>query len=198
MGLWTAVAWGVDASKAPTMPLVAPVSVPSTWTVNCVLPKVVDAQGSALLVSAQFIYTKDIRCEISTWSDARVLEEWLAKGFLLRRQNGVVSLYDPRAEAFSTTLTTNSFPEFDWISVANFTGVEKVAGRECNVFREGGKSAAIDAETKLPVQLIFNGQTRTYTFGELEKPLMLPPALVEKIAEYQRLLRKVTVNRAPR
>ncbi len=186
-----------SGGEAPTPPFVASIPIPSNWTVTVGEPKSASSSATPRLVSSQFTYTASLRRAISVLSDGSRREDWLTKGYLITRQNNFLYLLDAKREPLSTPLSGQTFAEFGWISAANFTGKEKVRGHDCDLFRDGEMTAAIDTQTKLPVQLTTSGEVSVYNFGEPEV-LTLPSDCTERIASYRRERDKLTVNRAPR
>jgi hypothetical protein len=89
------------------------------------------------------------------------------------------------------------FKQFDWISKANFAGIEKRGGRDCLIFRASLAARASEApgvpspgappvqtvawtdlETRLPVAIEQDGQVSAYFFETLPAILLqLPPQL---------------------
>lgn len=189
--------WRVTTLRSiPSLPLHSPACEPSSQLPPA--PKTLGAADSPRLVSEEYSYDKDLRRQLSVWSDGRRREDWLLKGVLVTKQNGERYVLDAHFQPFTTPLSANAFVGFDWLAEPLFTGIEKVQGRTCQVFREGDKTAYIDAETKLPVQLVIAGRVRTYTFGEWKGPLILPSDLKDRLSAYDQQLKSMSVNRAPR
>jgi hypothetical protein len=97
-----------------------------------------------------------------------------------------------------TDFSKTDFPGLEWISAKNFTGVEKVSGRACLVFREplapdstiAGNAgspdrtiryAAIDYYSRLPVALAAGGVMQEYSF---EFPPQAAQTLPENVARF--------------
>jgi hypothetical protein len=84
--------------------------------------------------------------------------------------------------------TVSDFQGFDWISPASFTGIEKVGGRKCLIFKSTASFlgvshplvAATDLETRLPVQLQDGTLTTVYQFQTIGEAMQSPPENVQK------------------
>jgi hypothetical protein len=84
--------------------------------------------------------------------------------------------------------TASDFHGFEWISPANFTGIEKVGGKKCLIFRSTSSFlgvtsplvAATDLETRLPVQLQDGTMTTVYQFQAIGQTMQSPPENVQK------------------
>ena len=90
--------------------------------------------------------------------------------------------------------SSSDFSGFEWISAANFTGIQSIGGISCLVFKDtlltNGVSlqveAATDVKTRLPVRLI-NGQGQfTYAFLSPPSTEQTLPANVQKLIVDQR------------
>ena len=78
------------------------------------------------------------------------------------------------------------FPDFEWISAKNYTGIAKSNGRDCLTFRgeSGGtdpdmpslvSTATVDVETRWPLSLVLADETRTYVYAAAPGAPLVPP-----------------------
>ncbi len=123
---------------------------------------------------------------------------WLFNGFLVTRLPS-----SPVLNAVVSVEKAKDFPEFNWISRENFTGLKKVGPTECLSFKQdlppmtvlapvqfarenGGEMpktgpqmvpviAYIDVQTRTPVALVLDGEPRRYTIDPpLTTPIFVP------------------------
>ena len=68
------------------------------------------------------------------------MEKWYTNNEQYTRKSGSAEYFSARSNDFSNVNyayhSPTGFPGFDWISKKNFAGIEKVAGRECMVYRD--------------------------------------------------------------
>lgn len=87
-------------------------------------------------------------------------------------------------------------PGFDWVSPANYRGVQTIAGATCLVFRQGDTTVWVNADSRLPVQWVQGLETRKIAFhSSFTTQVTLPPdiaAMAKGIA-----LSKANSNRKP-
>jgi hypothetical protein len=97
----------------------------------------------------------------------------------------------------------SDFTGFDWISPKNYTGVEKVRGLDCYVFRSKIKAksastipeldmnpkekvevvACIDMKSLLPISLQSGESMTTYRYGQTPSAKLVPPANVQALID---------------
>jgi len=102
------------------------------------------------------------------------------------------SVPTPNYEDYSDS----DFQGFDWIKASNYTGIKEVGGRKCLVFqdtlKEGGgppinRTAHVDLETRLPVDVSVGGATRNYSFKTPPTAeLVFPPPVAQLLKNLQR------------
>lgn len=100
------------------------------------------------------------------------------------------------------------FPDVDWVSQKNFSGVQTVGKTQCIVFSDrlktGGKDdstvdavAYIDLETRLPV-LMKKDNIYTYQFGARPSAMQVPPAdVTEALERYRKRLQRAAATPIP-
>ena len=104
-----------------------------------------------------------------------------------------------------TDYSKSDFPDFDWITAGNYTGIQTCSGLTCIVFHDGpatlaspaanaaappvpvtGKTAYIEIKSRLPVRLEVDDVANYYQWEQPPPtPLTLPQGVQDKLAAIQ-------------
>lgn len=94
---------------------------------------------------------------------------------------------------FSEFLNFNEMtilPGFNWVSPANYRGIQTIVGSSCLVFQLGDTTVWVDAGSRLPVQWVRGNETRKIVFNSsFQTQVVLPP-------EIAAMARGIAVSRA--
>ncbi|XHR30647.1 MAG: hypothetical protein ACFUZC_08805 [Chthoniobacteraceae bacterium] len=128
------------------------------------------------------------------------LEEWWVNGVQVLCKKGDSALMVSRqvGEPFYMNYDETDFPDVGWLAADSYHGMQRVNGRQCLVFKKEDRVAWIDLATRLPMQFMENGVTRTYTF--LPRPdsaIVIPPNVWKEIVAVQ-VLKARADRHAPR
>jgi|GEM_PF-1776215 hypothetical protein len=169
------------------------------------------------------VKTGEIRQETMVFEGGKKEEIWEAPGTRLRK-----NAFDGKIHLETGVMRPDElgdFPEFSWIGKENFRGIKPVKGRPCLIFesrvqrgiledpRNGFQvpdadlsedafvtaTAAVDLETRLPVQLQWEDQTRTYEFRRPPaQKLVFPEEFARVLQQSLQRARSATAPLTPR
>ena len=189
-----------DSPTVPPGPLLKAAPSYAEWTVTVTEKRAAQSNPDTSPAGAsiskppkeQFTTTKtgDIRKVLHVMAPDLQNEKWLLEGYAVTLHKNTntqeVSLGVPNA-ADSPLV---DFPELNWISAKNFVGEQKVMGKNCLVFKgvttsdpempSSNATATIDAETRLPLALVLDEETRIFQFAPPPQAKLVPPPAVLK------------------
>lgn len=124
-------------------------------------------------------------------------DKWSVDGFqvsfLPNTQFPIISAPGITGGGYYTDFSNTDFSGFEWISASNYTGVQKVSGIDCYIFKSNIKlphtdglteaTAALDVKTRLPLSLVLGAAVTTYQYGSAPTAMLVPPANVKDLAD---------------
>lgn len=156
-------------------------------------------------VQTTITITGTIRHEERIFDKGDRLDQWANEQACVERIPGISQLNI----RIDNVLTQNNFPGFTWISKSNFIGIQKHQGTDCLVFSQRlyleqitlpehfdpamvsgeenkvNATAYIQVSTRYPIELTFDGETRSYTYLQAPSVMQVIPK------EFQAVLDKV-------
>ncbi len=193
--------------EPPSPPYIATVPPPASWTIRPATPPTPNPQVSTLK-EIRVAKTRDMKQEISLWSNGTESESWYVDTFVIYRQphfvKDDVAILEQRPDSTTNFFSTGDFSNLGWIGKDTFQRTETHKGKLCHYYENGNSAdfekipepirsqrqfatpkAWIDAKTRLPVAIEQGGilQEYSYTFGSPQS-LTLPPlfsARLEKL-----------------
>lgn len=128
------------------------------------------------------------------------LEGWWVNGVQVLRRKGdsVLVVARQTGEPYYMNYKDTDFPDIGWVAPDCYSGLQRVNGRQCLVFKKEGCIAWIDPETHLPVQVLENGIVKSYTFLQRPDAAIVVPPNVEKEISAVLALKARTDRHAPR
>lgn len=140
------------------------------------------------------IKSKNIYHIIENQSNGSILDKWYVAGMLIK--------FPPNTEKWSMSnsdinFSQTDFPELSWLSKENYTGVQKVNGKDAYAFKtqyviidENGhpetffRTATVDVETQWPIYFTDGPSAVTYQYGKPSSaPLSIPSKVSAVIAQ---------------
>jgi hypothetical protein len=190
------------ASQLPDGPLPAPAPDYSQWVVTFSNPEDKNKGPGSSSTSAMITTTKTgyiIHEEIVNGSGAK-LDEWHVGNTLYTKGSGSTLWNEARSGRSSSfeAFPASGFRNLDWVTRNSYVGTIVLAGHSCLVFVPERPQkldlsdpvqldalttyAFLDANSRLPVKVRFNGVTSIYQFKDppTEK-LTLPPDLTSQL-----------------
>lgn len=193
----------------------------SKWTVIYSYPESKPAKGGdspkagnpgpVRLATLTVTKTKNIYVEQKTYTDGSVKQSWrLGDMQICFSDFKTVNIYDrssfPSADGellanpeLYTDYSKTDFPGLEWVSARNYAGVQTLNDVECLVFRENppinpaNPTAYIDLQTRLPVRLVSQESTNTYTFDPTPPvPISLPPEIQQLLESRAKAIKSMT------
>jgi hypothetical protein len=123
--------------------------------------------------------------ELTTWTSGRREEKWTFGGVQLTTVNNgrsIVLIEAPTSEEPSpeySDFTRSDFPELQWVSVENYTGVQNHQGKPAYRFESAREretmTAFLSTETQLPFSFSMRDAERSYVFNPPPTAPLAPP-----------------------
>ena len=205
--------WTVT-SKSSTAPAAAAQASASPATAAVAVPGASPGQKQKPSPSDQttsVTKTKTIRFEETITAGGIKIQKWCVPDMQVSIHGSgapVVSLPSKSGDNYYTDYSKSDFGGFEWISSRNFTGIEKIMGQDCLVFRDKMKFAAgdapagppppvvacIDADSRLPVALQLGDEIRTFQFGPTPAAMLtLPPPVQTVVDGWRKTMRQAAL-----
>jgi hypothetical protein len=209
------IAYTYRSATSPT-----PMPTPDSSTPKPSLPRTSDPKQISVTKTGGIYHRETV------YDDGGMMDQWWANGSQVTQRRNypdyLLSIGSGR-DMFYVNYSLSDFPDLYWITLDAYTGMQKLNGVDCLVFKgeipkatqetlqgmdpdaaaramRDTKSAMawVDFKTRLPIQIVSESEKQTYTF--LQPPpalLMLPVGAVKVMAAWE--AKKAQLSRpAPR
>lgn len=156
----------------------------------------------AMLKRIVIVQCGDIGVEQIAESGGKTIQTWLVGLYQAvcdpAAKVTIVSLRPPASQ--DDTSAANYYPGFEWVTVKNYSGLDKVQGVDCIVFKdaESESQAYVDLSTRLPVSATQLDMTYSYDFSEVAPGSITLPANIAKAMDDFKAHLAVGARRAAR
>ena len=156
------------------------------------------------------VKTKSLRFEQTMLSGGAKIQKWFVPDMQITLRGAsapVVTLSGVTRNNYYVDYSKSDFLGFEWISPQNFTGITKVSGQDCLVFKDKVKVdpesstapraaavACIALDSRLPVALQLDQEVRTYQFGAPPTDMLeLPQDVALVVEKWRKTLRQAAL-----
>jgi hypothetical protein len=160
------------AEKRPTPPLINKPAIYDRWSI-VITPLVPSAAPNPNPVITQMDLAKSAKAasRVTTWSNGKSNEDWIADGFFLSRQAGRTEIHLSPMKFLPPATFGNGFNNFDtvypgftWLDLKYYKDIVHANGKQCYHYINGKLQGWIDIETNLPVAYDDNSNHGVYQF----------------------------------
>jgi len=180
----------------PAPPFLAPIPDVTACTVKVTsqLPDGKPPEGIRSVKQMVNIKSGGTRVLICFWTDGSQTQTWFVNGYCIEKTQGGGQIQVTPLSGAADSRNTD-FPGFEWLSLANYSGLENKNGKRCYKFKAEVKQtgqrvtvdylAYIDVKTKLPVSWDVGPSHFEMTAVETTVPPAMPAAFAASLKAYR-------------